>query len=58
MCLINPFYKNYYQKVLSLLKLKKNDGFEVELNDLNKRDRVAVMIAFYGDTFISAKEEV
>lgn len=41
-----------------MLKLKKNDGFEVELNDLNKRDRVAVMIAFYGDTFISAKEEV
>lgn len=56
--LINPFYKAYYQKVLSLLMLKKNEGFEVELNDLDKRDRVALMIAFYGYTFITAIEEL
>lgn len=56
--LINPFYKSYYQKVLALLKVKKREGFEVGLNDLNERDRVAVMIAFYGYTFISAIEEL
>lgn len=56
--LVNPFYENYHQKVLSLLKTKKNEGFEVELIDLDKSERVAVMIAFYGYTFISAIEEL
>lgn len=56
--LINPFYESYHKKVLSLLKTKKNEGFEVGLNDLNKSDRVAVLIAFYGYTFISAIEEL
>lgn len=56
--LVNPFYENYHQNVLSLLKTKKNEGFEVELINLNKSDRVAVMIAFYGYTFISAIEEL
>ncbi len=56
--LINPFYENYNQKVLALLETKKNEGFEVELNNLNRRNRVAVMVAFYGYTFISAIEEL
>lgn len=56
--LINPFYRSYHQRVLSLLNLKKNEGFEVNLNDLNKTDRVAVMIAFYGYTFVSSIEEL
>lgn len=56
--LINPFYKSYHQKVLSLLDVKRGEGFEVRLDDLDKRDRVAVMVAFYGYTFITAIEEL
>ena len=56
--LINPFNAMYHQKVMALLQVKKNEGFEVELNNLDKRDRVAVMIAFYGYTFITAIEEL
>ena len=56
--LINPFNTMYHQKVMALLQVKKNEGFEVELNKLDKRDRVAVMIAFYGYTFITAIEEL
>lgn len=56
--LVNPFYEGYYQKVLSLLNAKKTDGFEIKLDDLDKHDRVAVMIAFYGYTFITAIEEL
>ena len=56
--LINPFYKSYHQKILSLLNVKRDEGFEVKLNDLNKRDRVALLIAFYGYTFITAIEEL
>lgn len=56
--LINPFNTMYHQKVMALLQVKKNEGFEVELNNLDKRDRVAVMIAFYGYTFITAIEEL
>lgn len=40
------------------METKKNEGFEVELNNLNRRNRVAVMVAFYGYTFISAIEEL
>ena len=56
--LINPFNAMYHQKVMALLQVKKNEGIEVELNNLDKRDRVAVMIAFYGYTFITAIEEL
>ena len=56
--LINPFYKSYHQKILSLLNVKRDEGFEVKINDLNKRDRVALLIAFYGYTFITAIEEL
>lgn len=56
--LINPFYKSYHQKILYLLSVKRVEGFEVRLDDLDKRDRVAFMIAFYGYTFITAIEEL
>lgn len=56
--LVNPFYEDYYQKVLSLLNAKKTDGFEIKLDGLDKRNRVAVMIVFYGYTFITAIEEL
>jgi len=56
--LVNPFYGGYHQKVMLLLNVKKSEGFEVNLDELTKSDRVAVMIAFYGYTFISAIEEL
>lgn len=56
--LVNPFYGGYHQKVMTLLNAKKNEGFEVNLEDMSKSDRVAAMIAFYGYTFISAIEEL
>lgn len=56
--LINPFNRKHHKKVLSLLQEKKNDGFTVKLDVSDKNARVAVMIAFYGYTFISAIEEL
>ena len=56
--LISPFKNGYYNKVKSLLKTKKNEGFEVNVGEITKSDRVANMIAFYGYTFISAIEEM
>ena len=37
---------------------EKINGFKVELGELDKSDRVAVMVAFYGYTFIEALEEI
>lgn len=56
--LISPIDMGYNKKVMSLLDTKKNEGFEVNVGELSKSDRVAVMIAFYGYTFISAIEEL
>lgn len=56
--LVTPFYKKYYNKVISKLAEEKINGFKVELGELDKSDRVAVMVAFYGYTFIEALEEI
>lgn len=56
--LINPFYGKYYKKVMSLLETKKAEGFEVNVDKLKKSDRVAVMVAFYGYTFVAAIEKL
>ncbi len=56
--LITPFAKKYYKKVMGKLKESKQDGFEVAIDDLKKSDRVAVMVAFYGYTYIDAIEEI
>ena len=56
--LVNPFYGKYHKKVMALLDTKRNEGFEVKLDDVTKSDRVAVLIAYYGYTFISAIEEL
>lgn len=56
--LVNPLYKGYYKKILALLDLKKKEGFEVNVGDLPKSDRVACMVAFYGYTFMEAIETV
>ncbi len=56
--LITPFKKKYYEKVMSKLRRNKKKGFEVAIDDLKKTDRVAVMVAFYGYTFVDAIEEL
>lgn len=56
--LVSPIDMGYHQKVMALLATKKNQGFNVNVGGLSKSDRVAVMIAFYGYTFISAIEEL
>ncbi len=56
--LLSPIDMGYNKKVMALLDAKKNEGFEVNVGELSKSDRVAVMIAFYGYTFISAIEEL
>lgn len=56
--LITPFEKKYYDKVMRKLHSNKRKGFEVNIHNLKKSDRVAVMVAFYGYTFIDAIEEL
>lgn len=56
--LISPIDMGYNKKVMSLLEAKKDEGFEVKVGEISKSQRVAVMIAFYGYTFISAIEEL
>lgn len=57
--LISPIDFGYNKKVMALLDdKKKEDGFSVDVGTLKKSDRVAVMIAFYGYTFIDSLEEL
>lgn len=56
--LITPFKKKYYEKAMKKLRVNKSRGFEVAIDGLKKSDRVAVMVAFYGYTFIDAIEEL
>ena len=49
----------YNEKVMELLnEKKKEDGFSVDVGTFKKSDRVAVMIAYYGYTFIDSLEEL
>ncbi|MBE5869865.1 MAG: hypothetical protein E7294_01185 [Lachnospiraceae bacterium] len=56
--LISPFYMNYSEKITMLLEQKKQEGFSVTFDELDKKDRAARMIAFYGYTFVDAVEEL
>lgn len=56
--LISPIYKEYNEKITELLEHKKADGFSVEVTDVEKKNRAARMIAFYGYTFVDAIEEL
>ncbi len=56
--LVNPFYKKYYNEVMEKLGKEKVNGFSVELGELKKSDRVAVMVALYGYVFVEALERV
>lgn len=55
--LISPIDMGYSRKISALLAQKKKDGFSVDL-DLDKNDRAARMIAFYGYTFVDSIEEL
>ena len=54
--LISPIYMGYSEKITALLAQKREEGFEVPI--VEKRDRAARMIAFYGYTFVDAIEQL
>ena len=54
--LISPIDMGYSKKITSLLHQKKKDGFDVKVENLEKNERAARMIAFYGYTFIDSIE--
>lgn len=54
--LISPIDMGYSKKITALLAQKKEEGFEVPI--VEKRDRAARMIAFYGYTFVDAIEQL
>ena len=57
--LLSPIDFGYNEKVMELLnEKKKEDGFSVDVGTFKKSDRVAVMIAYYGYTFIDSLEEL
>ena len=56
--LISPIDMGYSKKITALLEQKKSDGFSVKMSDLEKNERAARMIAFYGYTFIDSIEEL
>ena len=56
--LISPIDMGYSKKITALLEQKKANGFSVETSDLEKNERAARMIAFYGYTFIDSIEEL
>jgi len=57
--LVAPFdLVGYNDKISSLLKGKRGEGFNVKVEDIPKNNRAARMIAFYGYTFIDSIEEL
>lgn len=56
--LISPFNKKYNKKIDKLLEEKKEEGFDVEVQKVDKSQRVARLIAYYGYSFLDAVEEV
>ena len=56
--LLSPFNKKYNEKLDKLFAEKKKEGFNVQIQKLDKSERVARMLAFYGYTFLDAVEEI
>lgn len=56
--LISPLRKEYDAKVDALFKKKKNQGYNVQLEKLENKERVARLLAYYGYIFLDAIEEV
>lgn len=55
--LISPINKKYNEKLDRLFEEKKQQGFAVDVQKLDKSERVARMLAFYGYNFLDAVEE-
>ena len=56
--LLSPFNKKYNAKLDRLFEEKKKEGFSVEVQSLNKSERVSRILAFYGYNFLDAVEEL
>lgn len=56
--LISPLDLGYSKKITSKLEEKKQEGFAVHIEDVDKDARAARMIAFFGYTFIEAVEKL
>lgn len=57
--LIAPIdFVGYKKQIADLLESKKNEGFNVRVDDVPQNYRAARMIAFYGYTFIDSIEQV
>lgn len=56
--LLSPLNKKYNEKLDKLFAEKKKEGFNVEVQKLDKSERVARMLAFYGYNFLDAVEEI
>ncbi len=56
--LISPIDMGYNKKITNLLKQKKEAGFSVKIDDVEKNQRAARMIAFYGYIFVDSIEEL
>lgn len=55
--IISPIDFGYSDKISDLLNRKKIDGFDVKVADVEKSDRIARMMAFYGYTLVESIEE-
>ncbi len=56
--LISPLRKEYDAKVDALFEKKKKEGYHVQLDKLENKERVARLLAYYGYVFLDAIEEV
>lgn len=56
--LISPIDMGYSKKITEQLEKKKEEDFNVPVDDVEKKYRAARMIAFYGYTFIDSVEEL
>ena len=55
--LLSPINKKYNKKLDTLFEEKKKQGFSADVQKLDKSERVARMLAFYGYNFLDAVEE-
>ncbi len=57
--LVSPFdIVGYNDKISDLLEKKKEEGFNVQVEDIPDNNRASRMIAFYGYTYIDSIEEL
>lgn len=56
--LVSPIRKEYDAKVDKLFQKKRNEGYHVQLEKLENKERVARLLAYMGYTFLDAIEEV